>query len=304
MKYPHPWGENATGEMAAADVLLMAVPFDGAVSNAKGAAEAPDRMRELSRILPPVTEEGDCFGELKVCDVGDVAVMLDWQRYYKAVEKKAGELIATGKPCVFLGGDHSVTIPLITAFASAYPDEKIGIIHFDSHPDIISEYDGHGWSHACTQRRAVELNNVDPEGLSFVGLRSFMEEELDFFDEHPEITLYKARDVYLQGTASVVEQLVERYQGYRRIYLTLDIDVLDPAYAPGTGTPEAGGLSSRELMEMVRALMTRLPIQVVDLVEVSPPLDHSNITSWAALKVIYEVFGVLFRRQLNSLKEG
>ena len=292
MKYQSPWGENAVTDIADADVLIMGIPFDGAVSNAKGAADAPDKLRELSRILPPVTEEGALFKTLNIYDDGNVDVILDWASYFNEVEKRAAALLSTGKFCLFLGGDHSVTIPLEAAFAKLHPNEKIGIIHFDSHPDIISEYDGHGWSHACTQRRAMEIGNVPPEGLSFVGLRSFMEEELDYFAENPEITVIKARDVYRKGIEAVSAQLTEKYRAYTRIYLTVDIDVLDPAFAPGTGTPEAGGLSTRELLEMVRTLVTELPIQAVDIVEVAPPLDHSNITSWAALKLIYELFGV------------
>lgn len=299
MKYPYPWGEAHTKKLTSADVVLMGIPFDGAVSNAKGAAEAPDRLRELSRILPSITEEGTPFDSLKVYDAGDVEVVLDWATYFREVERKAKEFIKTGKFCVFIGGDHSVTIPLESAFASVHSEDDIGIIHFDSHPDIISEYDGHGWSHACTQRRAVELENVKPEGLSFVGLRSFMKEELDYFGQHQEITVIKARDIYKKGTSEVIRQLLEKYRSYKKIYLTLDIDVLDPAYAPGTGTPEAGGLSTRELMEIIRELVTELPIQVVDIVEVSPPLDQANITSWAALKVLYEVFGAV--AQKNNL---
>jgi agmatinase len=293
MKYQFPWGENAVKDKSDADVLIMGIPFDGAVSNAKGAADAPDRLRELSRILPPVTEEGVLFKSLRVYDDGDVDVVLDWAKYFSNVEKRAAELLATGKFCLFIGGDHSVTIPLEAAFARLHPNEKIGIIHFDSHPDIISEYDGHGWSHACTQRRAMEMDNVPPEGLSFVGLRSFMEEELDYFAEHPEITVIKARDVYRSGVDAVAAKLIEKYRAYSHIYLTIDIDVLDPAFAPGTGTPEAGGLSTRELIEMIRTLVTKLPIQAADIVEVAPPLDHSNITSWAALKIIFELFGVV-----------
>lgn len=301
MKYPNPWGENHEETMEQADVLIMGVPFDGAVSNEKGAADAPDRMRELSRILPPASEEGLLFPKLRVHDTGNVAVLPDWPQYFRQVENKAVELIRTGKFCLFIGGDHSVTIPLEAAFAKVYGEERIGIIHFDSHPDIISEYDGHRWSHACTQRRAVELPNVDPAGLTFVGLRSFMDEELAYFADHPEITIVKARDVYRKGIEEVTARILEKYEGYQRIYVTIDIDVLDPAFAPGTGTPEAGGLSSRELMEMVRELVTRLPVQVVDVVEVSPPLDHSDITSWAALKLIYELFGVTARK---NHKEG
>jgi len=207
------------------------------------------------------------------------------------VEQRAYDLITKDKFCFFLGGDHSVTIPLETAFAKAHADEKIGIIHFDSHPDIADEYDGHRWSHACTQRRALELPNVDPGGLTLVGTRSYIEDELEFLAKYAAIRVISAREIYCQGLTHTYAAISERYRDYRSIYFSIDIDVLDPAFAPGTGTPEAGGLSTRELMELVKEIITRLPVKAVDIVEVSPPLDSANVTCWAALKVIYEIFG-------------
>ena len=297
MKYPYPWGENRVETIEEANVLVMGVPFDGAVSNARGAADAPDRMRELSRILPPVTEEGYLFRDLKVYDHGNVEVVLDWQQYFNQVEAQAQSMLKTGKPSIFLGGDHSISIPLEAAFSSTFQQEKIGVIHFDSHPDIVSEYDGHLWSHACTQRRAMELENISPDDLSFIGLRSFMDEELDYLDKHTGIGIYKARDVYKMGPDQIINELSKKYMNHQKLYLTIDIDVLDPAYAPGTGTPESGGLTSRELLELVRGLARELPVAAVDIVEVSPPLDHSDITSWAALKVMYELLGVFDQKK-------
>lgn len=296
MKYRLPWGELYTDEFEDADIVILGIPFDSAVSNRKGTAEAPDRIRELSRILPAVTEEGLLFKNLKVYDNENVEITLDWEKYFNKVEETATKLLESGKFCIFIGGDHAVTIPLEAAFAKVHKDEKIGIIHFDSHPDIIDSYDGHPWSHACTQRRALELDVIKPEGLTFIGLRSFMEEELEYLKKHPEITIINAREIYRKGIAYVLETVKEKYRDYTKIYMTLDIDVLDPAFAPGTGTPEAGGLSTRELMELVREMVLTLPIAAFDIVEVSPPLDSSDITSWAALKIIYEVFGVVYRK--------
>lgn len=296
MKYRLPWGDLYTDKLDNADIAILGIPFDSAVSNKKGASEAPDRMRELSRILPAATEEGLLLKNFKVYDHENVEITLDWEKYFKEVEETAAKLLESGKFCIFIGGDHAVTIPLEAAFIKVHKDEKIGIIHFDSHPDIIDTYDGHKWSHACTQRRALELDAMKPEGLTFIGLRSFMEEELEYFEKHPEITIIKARDVYRRGIDYVLDTVKEKYRNYTKIYLTLDIDVLDPAFAPGTGTPEAGGLSTRELMELVREMVLTLPVEAVDIVEVSPPLDSSDITSWAALKVIYEVFGALYTK--------
>lgn len=290
-----PWGEMNTENLAEAKVCMLGVPFDGAVSCGKGAALAPERMRLLSRYLPAVTETGIIIDKLKVYDGGDVPVDLDWQRYYKTVEDKAYELFTSGKFCLFLGGDHSVTIPLQRAYGRYFKEKgckKIGIIHFDSHCDLCDTYDSHKWSHACTERRAVE-DVIEPKDLAFLGIRSWEREELEYLKEHPEVLVIKAYDVFKEGYLESYKKLESRFENYDAVYFTLDIDVLDPAFAPGTGTPEAGGLTSRELLELTKMMLANLPIRAMDIVEVSPSLDCSDITSWAALKVIYEVFGCL-----------
>ena len=284
-----------------AHVALLGVPFDGGASAGRGAAAAPDRIREVSRIASGITEEGHIFKDLKLKDEGDVPVDLDWERFFKKVEDKAFELFQTGRFCLFLGGDHSVSIPLEIAFARAFPREKVGIIHFDSHTDIAYEFDGHPWSHACTQRRALEQPNVDSSGLTFLGIRSYMEEEVEFLKANPEIRVLGAREIYRRGIGFALKEVEKRYKGFESIYVTIDIDVLDPAYAPGTGTPEAGGLSTRELMELARGIVLTLPVKAVDVVEVAPPLDKSDITSWAALKVLYEILGA-YAHKLGKLK--
>ncbi len=288
-----PWGELACQDINEAHVCVMGVPFDGAVSCGKGSALAPEKIRSLSRYLPPTTEEGSVINDFRVYDHGDVAVSLNWADYYAEVEKEALALFNTGKFCLFFGGDHSVTIPLSRAYGECYKDQKIGIIHFDSHPDLCDEYDGSRWSHACPLRRAVQ-DVISPADLAQVGIRSYENEELVFYNDNPELLLIRACDVYREGWQAVCAKLKSKFSDYDAIYISLDIDVLDPAFAPGTGTPEAGGLSSRELIEIVRFLIAELPVKAMDMVEVSPPLDSvNNITSWAALKVIYEVFGKL-----------
>jgi agmatinase len=147
----------------------------------------------------------------------------------------------------------------------------------------------------------MELPNIGPQHLVFVGVRSFMDDEMEFMREHPQIGLHTARDVYLHGIDKVARSVVEQLSGVDALYVTLDIDVLDPAFAPGTGTPEAGGLSTRDLLELLRAVFSRLPVRALDVVEVSPPLDHSDITSLAALRVIYEAFGLLIDPHHPSL---
>jgi agmatinase len=130
-----------------------------------------------------------------------------------------------------------------------------------------------------------------------VGVRSFCQEERDVLEAHPEISYYTARQCHQRGIEAIAAEVVERLQDVEAVYFTLDIDGLDPAFAPGTGIPEGGGLSTRDLLELVRVVFEKLPIRALDVVEVAPPLDHSDITAFAALKVIYEVWGVVQEKQ-------
>jgi len=176
-------------------------------------------------------------------------------------------------------------------------DGPFGVLHFDAHPDLFDTYEGHRWSHACTERRALELSGLDPQDLVFVGLRSFCREEWDYLKAHPEISYYTARQCHRRGIEAIADEVVERLHGVQAVYFTLDIDGLDPAYAPGTGTPEGGGLATRDLLELVRVVFHRLPVRALDVVEVAPPLDQTDITSFAALKVIYEAWWVIQEQQ-------
>lgn len=287
------WREISTNSIEEADVCVLGIPFDGAASVGKGAALAPEAVRKCTEVLPPVNSTGERFPNIRIYDWGDVEFSLDWPKFYQSVEDSALKLLQSGKFCIFIGGDHSVTIPLANAFANYQKGKKIGFIHFDSHPDLCDEYEGSKWSHACPLRRVLDAH-IAPRDLAQVGIRSYESEELDLFDHYPELLVIKAHDIFLNGYQRAIDQLTAKFQGYDAIYITLDIDVLDPAYAPGTGTPEAGGLSSRELMEIINQLFDKLPIAAMDIVEIAPPLDTVNqITSWAGAKIIYEVLAKL-----------
>ncbi|MGD1119463.1 MAG: arginase family protein, partial [Dehalococcoidales bacterium] len=194
MKSTLPWGATSAPASEEADIIILGIPFDGAVSAARGAAAAPDRLRELSRILPLATEDGTLFTGLKICDEGDIPPHLNWQKYHNEVNQRAYEAIGREKFCLFLGGDHSVFIPLVDAFARAHAEENVGIIHLDAHCDLADEYDGHRWSHACALRRALELPNVKPGNVTLAGTRSFMEDELEYLRKHPEIRVISAQE--------------------------------------------------------------------------------------------------------------
>lgn len=283
------WLRWAAEKKEDAKVCIMGVPFDNAVSLNKGAAKAPERLRALSVDLSDVTEDFVKIKEGILYDFGDIHAEIDWEAYFEDVRKKARSVLEVGAFPLFIGGDHSVTIPLQKAFAEHYAGKKVGIIHFDAHYDLCPSYDGHKWSHACTEARALE-NVCSGKDLSFVGIRVAELTELELMKRHPGIRTLRAADVYERGPKDIAAELVKAYEDYDAVYLTLDIDVLDPAFAPGTGTPVAGGLSSRELIEIFKVLIRKAPIKAMDLVEVAPPLDVNDITSWAALRIIHEVF--------------
>jgi agmatinase len=216
---------------------------------------------------------------------------LNWERFFAATEATAAGMIqGQHKLVIFLGGDHSVGIPLFKAFAGSFAG-PVGYIQFDSHPDLADNFEGHPWSHANTARRNLEQPNFSTRHLAFVGLRSFLTEELDYHAAHPEIGWHTARSVYRRGIEAVARDVIAQMQGVEAVYMSLDIDGIDPSCTPGTGTPEHGGPTTRECLEFLRLIFAELPVKAMDIVEVSPPLDISDVTSLAALKVMYEVFG-------------
>lgn len=278
-----------------ANVVLTGLPYDLGCSCGTGANLAPKVMRELSAFLPPLTMDGESIVPLKIYDNGDIEPTND---YYNAVEAKTKELFCLSKFLLFIGGDHSVSIPLEKNFLeSAKKQNKIPvIIHIDAHPDICDEYDGSRYSHACPNMRAID-NGYLTENINLIGIRGYEQQEVDYFNEHPEIKVVNASYINEHGFNETLEYLKNKYQNDKyTVYLSYDIDANDPSFAPGTGTPEAFGLNSYQLMKFIKELITELPINAMDIVEVSPSLDCNNITSWLALKTLYEIFEIILKR--------
>lgn len=273
-----------------AEIAVFGIPFDNAVSWRGGTRHAPQRIRSITPHLAFITEEGTIL-KVRVKDYGDVEPDLNWERFFDTTEKQASELINSEHILpIFLGGDHSVGIPLFKAFAKSFKG-RVGYIQFDSHADLANEFEGHPWSHANTARRNVEQPNLSPDHLAFVGLRSYLSEELEYYAANPGIGWHTARDIYRRGIETIAHEVVEQLKDVDAVYLSIDIDGMDPSCTPGTGTPEHGGPSTRECLEFIRIMFAHLPIKAMDIVEVSPPLDISDVTSLAALKIMYEVFG-------------
>ncbi|HPU00599.1 MAG TPA: agmatinase [Bacillota bacterium] len=274
-----------------AHVVVLGLPFDGATSFRKGAAQAPDRIRSITTHIPPTTEEGRLITALKLRDLGNLEPgLLSQEAYFDEVEAAAARLF--GRTCpFFIGGDHSVTLPLLKAAAGVFR-EPLGIIHLDAHLDLCQELAGNRLSHGCTHRRALEIPFIELQNIHFVGIRSFEVQELEFIKGR-EANIYTAASLFERGLRQAAEEICRRLSPLRHVYITLDIDFLDPAAAPGTGTPKPGGFTTRELLELLR-IFARLPVIGMDVVEVSPPLDHADITSFAAQRALTEMWGHLF----------
>ncbi|MFA6755345.1 MAG: arginase family protein [Bacilli bacterium] len=276
-----------------ANVFICGVPFDGNASVGKGAAKAPDTIRALSYDLPALDMLGNSLEGIKIYDFGNYGAE-DFNRLTTQLQFDFFE--SNGFHIIF-GGDHSIAIPAQRAFycRCLKENKEPVIIHIDAHPDICDVYEGSKFSHACPIRRAMEYGYKD-ENITLVGVRGFEAQEIECFKKHPHIDVFKAMDVRKLGVEKLLEYIINKYSNPKyKVYLSYDIDANDPAFAPGTGTPEAFGLLSTETLAIVEGIVASLDCDTMDLVEVAPPLDVNNITSWLALKTIYELFHTLLQ---------
>lgn len=268
------------------DAVIFGIPYDGGVSYRGGAAKAPDLLRENTDHATPCTERLDYYEGFAVLDEGNFEGD-DRDEIFSEVRSHVEELVKKGVRFTMIGGDHSVTIPVQRGIDAAL-DEPFGIIHIDAHMDLSYDIDGDVLSHGSVEQRATELSNVgSADNIFFIGIRSIEEDEFGYFMEH-DIHVRTAYDCYHDGIEKVAEDCIECMRRFDKVYLTFDIDALDPAYAGGTGTPQFGGLTSRMALTLLEKLFTQLNIIGFDVVEVAPALDDSWASLYAARKIISE----------------
>ncbi|WP_413805055.1 agmatinase [Streptomyces sp. OE57] len=283
-------------QVGIADIAVVGVPFDAGVSYRPGARFGANAVREASRQLRPYNPALDVypFHYAQVADAGDItANPHNIDQAVESVEAGADALLSTGAQLMTLGGDHTIALPLLRSVARRHG--PVALLHFDAHLDTWDSHFGAQYTHGTPFRRAVEEGLLDTSALSHVGTRGslYSKEDLDE-DTKLGFGIVTAADVMRRGVDEVVQQLKERI-GKRPLYISVDIDVLDPAHAPGTGTPEAGGLTSRELLEIVRGLADCYVVSA-DLVEVAPAYDHAEITAVAASHIAYELITLMSRQ--------
>lgn len=283
----------AVGAPAGLDVALLGVPWDGGVSYRPGARFGPRAVREQSSLMRPWNPvlKVSPFERLRVADCGDVDVVpMSIERTYAAIEQKIEEVAGAGATPIAVGGDHSVTLPVLRALARRHG--PLGLVHFDAHPDTWDEYFGSKYFHGTPFRRAVEEGLVDPRRMIQVGIRGPLYGPGDFaLHEQHGIEVVRIEAVKEQGLVWVGRRF-ERLRG-GPVYCSFDIDAVDPAYAPATGTPEVGGLTSWEAVTLVRAL-AGLTLVGADVVEVAPPWDGpGQVTALLAANLVFELLSVL-----------
>jgi agmatinase len=268
---------GAETEPEAAEVVIFGAPMDGTVTFRPGARLAPGRIRELSVAIETYSPYQDLDLErLPVADLGDLLLPLaDAASALKLIRETADEIYSQGKIPAALGGEHLISLPLIEAAFKKHPD--LCVLHLDAHTDLRDTWEGEKLSHSTVMRRVVET--VGAGRLWQLGVRSGTGAEFAYARQVGHMLAYAEGEL-----ASLVEVLNDR-----PVYLSLDIDVLDPAYAPGTGTPEAGGFSSKELLRFISTIVPRLNICGFDLVEVAPNYDEAERTCILAATLLREL---------------
>jgi agmatinase len=280
-------------EVSSADVAIVGVPFDSGVSYRPGARFGPAHVRASSKLLRPYNPAAGIapFARLQVADAGDIAVNpFDITEAISQVEAGASTLTGKGARLLTLGGDHTIALPLLRVASRHHG--PVAVLHFDAHLDTWDTYFGASYTHGTPFRRASEEGLIDREHSVHVGIRGPLYAASDLAEDSVlGFQVISCPEVESIGVTRLVERMHARLGG-RPVYVSLDIDVLDPAHAPGTGTPEAGGLSARELLAVLRSLST-VTLVGADIVEVAPAYDHAEITGIAAAHAAFELVSAM-----------
>lgn len=278
------------------DVAVIGVPFDSGVSYRPGARFGPAHVRESSRLLRPFNPAQGVspFASLQVVDGGDLAVNpFDIDEAIVGVERGARAWLERADRLVTIGGDHTIALPLLRAACAKFGG-PVTVLHFDAHLDTWDTYFGADYTHGTPFRRASEEGLIDKESSMHLGTRGPLYDARDLTDDAALGFQIVTSDHFdSEGTGGILERVRARVQD-RPVYVSIDIDVLDPAFAPGTGTPEAGGVSSRELLAVLRGLRG-MNLVGFDVVEVAPAYDHAQITGISAAHLVFDMVSLLAR---------
>ena len=288
-----------------ADVVIVGAPFDGGTSYRSGARFGPQAIRMTDYLphdgsRPSLAMRTDGLVDLKVVDAGDVEMYSgDIETALPLLEAAVEKVTRAGAIPVILGGDHSITYPDAKGIANVLGNGRISMIHFDAHADTGDIAFGSLWGHGQPMRRLIDSGALRGDRFLQVGLRGYWPppETLEWMAEQ-RMRSYEMTEIVHRGlTECLTEAFAIAVDECDGVFLSVDVDVCDPGHAPGTGTPEPGGLTARELLDSVRRICLELPVVGVDVVEVSPPYDHADVTAALANRVVLEALsGIAVRR--------
>ncbi|MFI9382971.1 agmatinase [Kutzneria sp. NPDC052558] len=293
---------------AEADVVIVGAPYDGGTSHRPGTRFGPQAIRTTDYLghngsRPSLALRVDALRDLRVLDAGDVEMYAgDEMGSHAAIEEAVHTITASGAIPVVLGGDHSIALPDARGVARHFGFGRVSMIHFDAHADTGDIEFGHLYGHGQPMRRLLECGAIRGDRFLQLGLRGYWPEPetLDWMaGQH--MRSYEMTEIVTRGLDECLTEAsaiaVDDCDG---VYLSVDVDVCDPGHAPGTGTPEPGGLSARQLLDAVRRLCYQLPVVGVEIVEVSPPYDHAEITAALGNRVVLEALSGIARRRRDA----
>ncbi|MHB8681717.1 MAG: agmatinase [Acidimicrobiales bacterium] len=294
------------GSLAGASAVVIGAPFDGGTSHRPGCRFGPGAIRATDYLpadgrRPHLALGVDPLDELHVVDVGDVVMLPgEIETALERLEQAVAQVASAGKLPVVLGGDHTIALPDVTGVARHVGWGKVSVIHFDAHADTGDTQFGSLYGHGTPMRRLIESGAVRGDRFLQIGLRGYWPEPptLEWMAAQG-MRSFEMTEIVSRGLAACLDEaFAVATDGCDAVFLSVDVDVVDPGLAPGTGTPEPGGLTSRELLDAVRRVAMELPLAGMDVVEVSPPYDHAEVTAYLANRVVLEALsGVAWRRR-------
>ncbi len=288
-----------------ADVVILGAPFDGGTSHRPGTRFRPMAIRQACYLphdgsRPSLALRTDGLRDLRVFDAGDVELFSgDIERSIGALESAVHRVAAAGAIPVVLGGDHTIALPDVTGVSRVVGPGRVSVVHFDAHADTGDIEFGSLYGHGQPMRRLIESGAVRGDRFLQIGLRGYWPEPstLDWMARRG-MRSYEMSEVVARGLDEcLTEAFAIAVDGCDAVFLSVDVDVVDPGMAPGTGTPEPGGLTTRQLLDAVRRCCLELPVAGLDVVEVSPPYDHAEVTAYLGNRVVLEALSAIARRR-------
>lgn len=277
-------------KISQADLFIVGIPFENATSGQKGCSFSPSKLRLLSPDMQTLTRRGKSIEKVKIKDLGDVSLYpYDEKKNFALIEKSFKKLFtSTDSPVIAIGGDHSITYPEVSALSQK---TSIGLVWIDAHRDVLDTLNGSKFSHGCSLRRIIESQAVAPENVLLIGTRYLEAEDTQYIEEQG---INELKMSYLDDCDNprkiIKKKITELHQRVKHVFLSIDIDAVDPSAAPGTGTPVSGGLTSNLLLNIIYDFP--ITIRAADIVEVSPPLDSSaSITTKLQMAILSELIG-------------